>query len=91
MTSDSYQSRRWRTAIHEADHVLMAGEEGCRVGGVGLTKTADVNGALSQISCSGAATTRPSESRWVGSSVFAYAAHAGAKHENLYPTIRHRR
>jgi hypothetical protein len=41
---DTHLSPRWRTAIHEADHVLMAVEEGCSFGDVALTKTADSNG-----------------------------------------------
>jgi hypothetical protein len=46
-----YSSRRWRTAIHEAGHVLMAVEEGCLFGDVALNKTADTNGAMNRISC----------------------------------------
>jgi hypothetical protein len=48
---DNYPSRRWRTAIHEAGHVLLALEEGCPFDSVVLNRTADSNGAVSRISC----------------------------------------
>jgi hypothetical protein len=51
MSLHGYSSRRWRTAVHEAGHVLMAVEEGCPFGDVALTKTADTNGAMNRISC----------------------------------------
>jgi hypothetical protein len=43
-------SRRWRTALHEAGHVLMAVEYGCPFGDVALAGTGEANGTMSRIS-----------------------------------------
>jgi hypothetical protein len=51
MSLHGYSSRRWRAAVHEAGHVLMAVEEGCPFGDVELNRTADANGAMNRIGC----------------------------------------